>query len=98
MAAAIRRVAAEASLLACLLVYCGPLPTHARDKLLGEVQHAAVAAGFLDDAFTSAAPTTPETRRLNVEHAALIDELNYQLWNRVVLDAGWPVLCSCQIV
>jgi hypothetical protein len=97
LAAAIRRVAAEASLLACLLVYCGPLPTHARDKLLGEVQRAAVSAGFLDDAFTSTAPTTPETRRLNVEHA-LIDELNYQLWNRVVLDAGWPVLCSCQIL
>ncbi len=47
MAAAVRKVAVEASLIACMLVYCPPLAEDKRERLLDDVWLAAIASGLI---------------------------------------------------
>jgi hypothetical protein len=61
MAAAARKVAMEASLIACLLVYCPPLAEDKREQLLDDVWLSAITSGLIESqALPSLQNQTPQ--------------------------------------
>ena len=56
---AAKRAAAKASLLACLLVYLGPLTSSARESILDHVWFAAISAGLTGMVTPPETPATP---------------------------------------